>query len=192
MNVPVLSLQCTSRANTQEIPANDSTAARLSDQGWGMSAVTEDSKTLLIDENELSFDPVRYSMETPDGKHSGSDVKWQVEVRPKGPLITRQVWCDGKPWEQCGYRWEPELVIRPTWPGRSPDEATSSGLPLAGVEEYWRTVGNRLRDSAKWMATVLGAALAAVAGTSPLAGMREHTPQAIAVILGLLGLVLLS
>lgn len=157
-----------------------------------MSTVTEGSRTLLIEENELSFDPVRYSMETPDGEHSGSDVKWEVEVRPSGHLITRQVCCDGKPWEQCGYPWEPELVIWPTWPGRSPGEAAGSSLPLAGVEEYWRTVGNRLRDSAKWMATVLGAALAAVAGTSPLTGMREHAPQAVAVGLGSAGLVLLG
>ena len=86
------------------------------------------------------------------------------------PTPSQPTWCDGKPWEQCGYLWEPEAVIWPTWPGRSADEVATSAMPLAGVEEYWRTVGNRLRDSAKWMATVLGAALAAVAGTSPLAG----------------------
>jgi xanthosine utilization system XapX-like protein len=156
-----------------------------------MSAITED-QSLLAAQTGLSFDPVCYSMETPDGEHTGSEASWQVQLRPKGHLITRQVSLDGKPWEQCGYRWAPETVIWPAWPGKSADEAATAALPLAGVEEYWRTVGNRLRDSAKWMATVLGAALAAVAGTSPLAGMREHAPPAIAVISGALGLILLG
>lgn len=40
-----------------------------------MTSVTEDGKTLLIEEDELWFDPVCYSMETPDGEHSGSEVK---------------------------------------------------------------------------------------------------------------------
>lgn len=52
--------------------------------------------------------------------------------------------------------------------------------------------GNRLRDSAKWMATVIGAALATVIGTAPLAGMREHRPPAIAICLAVAGLVLLG
>ena len=42
------------------------------------------------------------------------------------------------------------------------------------------------------MATVLGAALAAVAGTSPLAGMKDHAPPTIAIILGAAGLMLLG
>ena len=49
-------------------------------------------------------------------------------------------------------------------------EVAVSGSPLASVQEYWSTVGNRLRDSAKWMAAVLGLAVATVIGTSPLAG----------------------
>ena len=69
-----------------------------------------------------------------------------------------------------GQGWEPEGVIWPAWPARSKDEIAASGSPLAGVQEYWSTVGNRLRDSAKWTAAALGAALAAVIGTSPLAG----------------------
>jgi hypothetical protein len=42
------------------------------------------------------------------------------------------------------------------------------------------------------MAAVLGAALATVVGTSPLASIRHHHPGAIAVVLGLTGLVFLS
>ena len=58
-------------------------------------------------------------------------------------------------------------------------------------------MGNRLRDSAKWSAAVLGAALATVIGTSPLAGMREHGmrghgPPPIAIFLGGAGLIFLG
>jgi hypothetical protein len=65
------------------------------------------------------------------------------------------------------------------------------------LQAYWRTVGNRLRDSAKWSAAVLGAALATVIGTSPLAGMREHGmrghgPPPIAIFLGGAGLIFLG
>jgi CHASE1-domain containing sensor protein len=42
------------------------------------------------------------------------------------------------------------------------------------------------------MAAVLGAALAAVVGTSPLAVMRQHHPATMAIVLGLTGLVFLA
>ena len=158
-----------------------------------MSAVAQDNhRGQLSEEAELSFDPAHYTWGTTDAEDSGAQVRWKVVVLPQGHLITRQVWCDGKPWAQCGQGWEPEGVIWPAWPARSKDEIAASASPLAGVQEYWSTVGNRLRDSAKWTAVVLGAALAAVIGTSPLAGMREHKPQAIAVILGAAGLIFLG
>ena len=100
----------------------------------------------------------------------------------------------GSRWSQsCNAPAEDECdVIWPTWPARSQDEAAASPSPLADVQEYWSTVGDRLRDSAKWTAIVLGAALATVIGTSPLAGMREHRPQPIAILLGAVGLVFLG
>ena len=52
---------------------------------------------------------------------------------------------------------------------RSQDEAAASPSPLADAQEYWRTVGNRLRDSAKWTAAA-GGAQATVIGSPPLAG----------------------
>jgi hypothetical protein len=149
---------------------------------WGQSS----------EETVLSFRPADYPLVTSDAEDTRRQVRWRVEVRPEGHLITRQVWRDEQPWEQCGQGWEPERVIWPTWPARSKDEIAASGSPLAGVQEYWSTVGNRLRDSAKWMAAVLGAALAAVIGTSPLAGMREHKPQPIAIIFGSAGLIFLG
>lgn len=106
-----------------------------------------------------------------------------------------------KPWKQfchegeviCHAPAEDEgEVIWPAWPGRPQDEAAASPSPLADALEYWRTAGDRLRDSAKWTAVVLGAALATVIGTSPLAGMREYRPQPIAILLGAVGLVFLG
>lgn len=161
--------------------------------GEEVSAVARKGRWEQLSEDaELSFDPADYTLGTADAEDSDAQVRWKVAVRPHGHLITRDVWCDGKAWAQCGQGWEPEGVIWPTWPARSKDEIAGSGSPLAGVQEYWGTVGNRLRDSAKWTAAVLGAALAAVIGTSPLAGMREHTPQAIAIVLGATGLILLG
>jgi hypothetical protein len=63
---------------------------------------------------------------------------------------------------------------------------------LAGLEQYWHTAGNRLRESAKWMATVLGAAMATVIGTSPVAHLSGHHFQRIAVLLGMAGLIFLA
>ena len=60
------------------------------------------------------------------------------------------------------------------------------------MQEYWSAVANRLRDAAKWTATALGAALAAVIGTSPLAAMRVQRPHSAAIILAAAGLVLLG
>jgi hypothetical protein len=146
----------------------------------------------LSGEPGLSFPATSYDLSAPDAEDSRAQVCWRVEVSPDGHLITRQVLRDEQPWHQCHREWEPERVIWPTWPARSKDEIEASGSPLAGVQEYWSTVGNRLRDSAKWMAAVLGAALAAVIGTSPLTGMREHKPQGIAIMLGAAGLIFLG
>ena len=135
-----------------------------------------------------------------DGEDDGKPVDWNVQVFLTGDGITRKVFrgidtasC-WKPWKQFCHApaGDEGEVIWPTWPGRSQDEAAASPSPLADAQEYWRTVGNRLRDSAKWTAAALGAALATVIGTSPLAGMREHRPQPIAILLGAVGLVFLG
>jgi hypothetical protein len=60
------------------------------------------------------------------------------------------------------------------------------------MHKRWGRASNRLRDSAKWMAAVLGAAVATVVGTSPLASMRQHHLAGTAIVLGLLGLTLLG
>lgn len=119
-------------------------------------------------------------------------VDWQVRVQPEGHLITRHVWCLGQPLNQHGHRWAPERVIWPGWSAESKEEIDALGSPLLDMQDYWSATGNRLRDSAKWLATVLGAALASLAGTSPLADTRGHRPQVPAMILAAAGLVLLG
>jgi len=68
----------------------------------------------------------------------------------------------------------------------------SAGSPLAELEKDWNVAGNRLRESAKWMATVLGLALATVVGASPLAGLSSHHLQLAAALILLGGLTFLS
>ncbi len=137
----------------------------------------------------LLFRPGQFTVWTSD---AGQQVSWRVRVQPDGHLITRHVWYSGEAWDEHGHRWAPERVIWPGWSARSREEIDALGSPLAGMENYWSTVGNRLRDSAKWLATVVGAALATVIGTSPLAGMREHRMHTAAVIWAAIGLALLG
>jgi len=70
----------------------------------------------------------------------------------------------------------PEELIWPVWPATVTDVPLAAS-PLAELERDWATAGNRLRDSAKWMATVLGLALATVVGSSPLADLAIHHLQ---------------
>jgi hypothetical protein len=82
-------------------------------------------------------------------------------------------------------------VIWPAWPVTVADVPTA-GSPLAELESDWTTAGNRLRESAKWMATVLGLALATVVGSSPLADLASHHLQLAAAWTLLGGLICLS
>jgi hypothetical protein len=157
------------------------------------------------DEEELPSRLARYSMNRPSGMPERSpsehqavaspksaSVCWTVVLSTDGDRIRRDIWSDGVPWNPAAKGWECEGIIWPTWPTEPTDENTSPGSPLAGVHKRWRRASNRLRDSAKWMAAVLGAALATVVGTSPLAAMRQHQPAVMAIILGLTGLVFLA
>jgi hypothetical protein len=93
------------------------------------------------------------------------------------------------PWKGDGA-WTPERDIWPIWHQR-PDEDKNSA-PLAIVNQHCRRNGERLRESAKWMATVIGVALAALVGTSPLSDMRTSGPSAWAIVLGAAGLALIG
>ena len=83
-------------------------------------------------------------------------------------------------------------VIWPTWPATIEEEAEVATSPLADLQRYWAVSGNRLRESAKWMAAVLGAALAAVVGTSPSADISSHHLRLSAALIGLGGLLCLA
>jgi hypothetical protein len=112
---------------------------------------------------------------------------WDVQIYPSARQIIR-VACYRAPSGEMIHK-EPDEVIWPTWPATIEDEAAVTTSPLADLQRYWITAGNRLRESAKWMATVLGAALASVIGTSPISG---HSFQVTAALIGLAGLLCLG
>jgi hypothetical protein len=82
-------------------------------------------------------------------------------------------------------------VIWPTWPANTSD-VQLAGSPLAELERDWLDVGRRLRESAKWMSTVLGAALGTIVGASPLADLEGHHMQVTTIVILFAGLALLS
>lgn len=128
----------------------------------------------------------------PDPSPESDSVCWTVVLSTDGHQIRRDIWADRIPWDPAGEGWECEGIIWPTWPATPADESAAPGAPLAGVHKRWSKASNRLRDSAKWMAAVLGAALATVVGTSPLTAMRQHHPPATAIVVGLTGLIFLG
>jgi hypothetical protein len=160
-----------------------------------MSVAIEPIECELHDENELPIRLAQHWLTTSSGKPSGEQqlpqAEWGVLLTTDGQKIRRDLWLDCKPWSLQAEGWQPEGVIWPTWPAKPADEVSSSESALKGVEKYWNQTGNRLRDSAKWMAAVLGAALATIVGTSPLASIRHNHYRMAAVILGIAGLVLL-
>jgi hypothetical protein len=145
----------------------------------------------LHDRQELPTRLAQYDLTTSAGTAALRDGSWHVILTTDGDRIRRDVWLGTDPWQAETEGWEPEGIIWPTWPVRPGDEITSSKSALNSVQKYWNKSGNRLRDSAKWMATVLGAALATLAGTSPLSPIRQHHTLT-AVLLFLAGLLLLG
>src|SRR5262249_35810958 len=139
-----------------------------------------------------------YQFHTSDGKphhrtKPGQDEAcWLVVLSTDGRQIRRDIWLNHKQWKADCEGGQPEGVIWPTWPARPADEVSSSDSALTGVQEYWTQSGDRLRDSSKWMATVLGAALATLIGTSPLALIKGHHFSTSAIILGAIGLLSLG
>lgn len=133
-----------------------------------------------------------------DGDHERK-ASWFVEVYPSdsGVGIERRVqvwdtrgdgayrWCDWEPQN----RWRPERVIWPSWTAGEP---AGERTALDSVHDSWRNSSDRIRDAAKWMATVIGASLATIVGTSPLTAFSDSRPTGWAVALGLTGLSLLA
>jgi hypothetical protein len=142
-----------------------------------------------LNTQEPSFEATEYPASINDDP---KQPKWKVKVCPVGHMIKREVYYENQLWKECKEDWEPEEVIWPTWPGTPEAEHALASSPLDGLKDDWSKAGNRLRDSAKWMATVLGAGLAAVVGTSPLGALQEHKLHGWAIVLGAVGFVLLG
>ena len=117
---------------------------------------------------------------------------WDVGIHLGDHQITRKACYRGSRRNIAACGAPAEEVIWPAWPATTAEMTAVSALPLAGLEQYWHTAGNRLRESAKWMATVLGGAMATIIGTSPLAHLSGHHFQRVAVFLGMAGLVFLA
>ena len=138
-----------------------------------------------------------YSLAVPQDRCcSGESGDWRVVVQVDDHLVSRRV-CNGRrPWpaltcdEHSGDRNQDE-VIWPAWPATLQEEIDASVTPLSELQAHWDEATGRLRDSAKWMATVIGASLAALIPTAPLTGLSKHLTVAPAVV-GLLGLLLIS
>ncbi len=81
-------------------------------------------------------------------------------------------------------------IIWPTWPNSVDEEIATLSTPLADLQQHWDESVSRMRDSAKWMATILGAALASLVPTAPLAG-RHHLSM-VSACFGLAGLLCLA
>ncbi|HUC24341.1 MAG TPA: hypothetical protein VMA73_16650 [Streptosporangiaceae bacterium] len=156
------------------------------------ATVCECDHQQLHDKQELAERLALYSLRTSSGvAGEKQDVCWVQVLSTDGFQIRRDVWRRHQPWQADSEGWEPEGVIWPTWPVRPADEPETSESALTGVQKYWNKTGNRLRDSAKWMATVLGAALATLIGTSPLSSIRNHHSTG-SIACFLIGLLLLG
>lgn len=94
----------------------------------------------------------------------------------------------------CGS-WKPEAVIWPAWcPTDVPNSRSSMATftALERVHAYWDRSADRIREAAKWMATVIGLALATLIGTSPFADLSARHPGAWFWVTGLIGLICLA
>lgn len=141
--------------------------------------------------NAPLFTETEHTAHTATGRGDKRQVCWKVQVWPDDHKIIRNVWYDGNRWNPEREEWQPDGVIWPAWPASLEDQAALADSPLKGAQDYWAKVGTRLRDSAKWMATVLGAALAAIVGTSPLTIWAAHHPRGLAAAAGVIGVGLL-
>ena len=155
-----------------------------------MSVTIENGRKLFTLSAPL-FGPSARRIYTASGRPDRTQAWWKVAVRADGHKIIRDVSFEGKPWNPETEGWEAEGVIWPAWPARSEDETAMADCPLAGAQQYWAEVSSRLSDSAKWMATVLGAALAAIIGTSPLTVFTKQHPTRTTIVMGLIGVAFL-
>lgn len=80
-----------------------------------------------------------------------------------------------------------EELVYPVWVPKSGSDPT-----LADFEKTWANASNQARATAKWLATILGVALAALIGSAPLSGLRgEYIPWR-AYVVGAAGLACIA
>ena len=112
--------------------------------------------------------------EQADGKpqHWANIKILEVEIEPpteKSMVVTRKV-----TYAKVGIRgWFRETVSPIYVPDRSEDKATDSSRAMTAFQKHWDESATQPRTTAKWIATALGAALAALVGTAPLTGLSD-------------------
>jgi hypothetical protein len=123
-----------------------------------------------------------------DGTGSAA-AQWDVTIYAHaGRVICRNVTRDGNEYRRDEVIWP---TGTPAQRNEGNEKQAAYSVALNDAQDYWGSAGARIRDAAKWSAAVLGVALAAVVGTSPLSTMRSDPPQKAAILLGAAGLVLL-
>lgn len=131
------------------------------------------------------------TVRAPDGLAGGSEVDWTVEVFSQDDLLKRRIVCL-RAGSDSRTLWTEDDVIWPVWvPGKADDRGKRSSA-LSGVRDHWTGLADRLRESAKWMSTVLGAALGLLIGTLPFGEGWEKDVGGTSAALGIIGLTLLS
>jgi hypothetical protein len=112
-------------------------------------------------------------------------VDWTVTVvRDIHGLIHRTVKPDS--------RWtDRRETVWPVWFPRLDQPQQKPETPLSGALDHWSALGDRLRDSAKWMSAIVGAALGLLLGTSPLAKVQPGSLHRLGMTVGGVGLALL-
>jgi hypothetical protein len=147
-----------------------------------------------------------HEIDTIFGDGKGQKATWTVKVgpTPSGIGIERKVsfkcWKsereegDAQPQEWLpDNRWTPERIIWPAWTMGTADGAPEGhNTALDSVHDSWRNSSDRIRDSAKWTATVIGVTLAALVGTSPLTGLLDRPFTQQGWLTALTGLVMLA
>jgi len=88
---------------------------------------------------------------TSSGGSEPEQGRWEVRIHIGEHQISRTASYQTAPGGVKPETGEAE-VIWPTWPATIEDEAEVTTSPLADLQRYWSTSGNRLRESAKWMA----------------------------------------
>jgi hypothetical protein len=129
------------------------------------------------------------------GDGSPDPAYWEVRVFRRSPLgvIERVVHLDNKAW-QGDEPSQPEAILWPTWESVEPTggPSASDGTALDGIHASWASSTDRIRDSAKWLATIIGVAVGALVGTSPLADLGPHPFTTAGWTCALLGLASLA